>query len=76
MNDNCHFVCHLHMKAGVQIFIQDTEGSIPPFHSDEVICFLQKYPVSLLTYLEYLVGELKSKVGAKPLACMFNAIIL
>ncbi|XP_031436626.1 transforming growth factor-beta receptor-associated protein 1 [Clupea harengus] len=48
-------------EAGVQIFIQDTEGSIPPFHSDEVICFLQKYPVSLLTYLEYLVGELKSK---------------
>lgn len=50
--------------------MQDTEGPIPPCQSDEVIPFLQNYPVSLLMYLEYLVGELKSKVGTKGLACM------
>ncbi|XP_062378941.1 transforming growth factor-beta receptor-associated protein 1 [Sardina pilchardus] len=48
-------------EAGVQIFMQDTERPISPGHADEVIPFLQKYPVSLLLYLEYLVGELKSK---------------
>ncbi|XP_041912766.1 transforming growth factor-beta receptor-associated protein 1 isoform X1 [Alosa sapidissima] len=48
-------------EAGVQIFMQDTERPIPSCHADEVIPFLQKYPVSSLMYLEYLVGVLKSK---------------
>ncbi|KAL2098515.1 hypothetical protein ACEWY4_004995 [Coilia grayii] len=48
-------------EAGVQIFMRDPEGPIPPFPPEELIPFLHKYPMSLLTYLEYLVGELKSK---------------
>ncbi|XP_063039997.1 transforming growth factor-beta receptor-associated protein 1 [Engraulis encrasicolus] len=51
-------------EVGVQIFIPGPEEPVPPVPSEEIIAFLQKYPLALLTYLEYLVGELQSKEEA------------
>ncbi|CAJ1073344.1 transforming growth factor-beta receptor-associated protein 1 [Xyrichtys novacula] len=46
-------------KRGVQIFIRRPPDA--PLETQRVLVFLEKYPLALLLYLEFLVHELKSE---------------
>ncbi|KAM6972896.1 transforming growth factor-beta receptor-associated protein 1 [Aplochiton taeniatus] len=48
-------------EVGVQIFTKRDPGDKQLFRADEVITFLKKYPVALMSYLEFLVHDLNSK---------------
>ena len=48
-------------KVGVQIFIKR-----PPddqLETQDVLIFLEKYPLALVLYLEFLIHDLSSEVG-------------
>lgn len=48
-------------KTGMQIF-----NKRPPddrFDTQDVLALLEKYPVALLLYLEFLIHDLNSEVG-------------
>uniref|UniRef100_A0A3Q3H2I4 Si:ch211-266g18.9 n=1 Tax=Labrus bergylta TaxID=56723 RepID=A0A3Q3H2I4_9LABR len=48
-------------EIGVQIFIGRPPDA--PLETQDVLAFLEKYPLAMLLYLEFLIHEMKSEVG-------------
>ncbi|XP_029900747.1 transforming growth factor-beta receptor-associated protein 1 [Myripristis murdjan] len=48
-------------EIGVQIFTKRSPDDQDTFRTDDVLSFLEKYPLGLLLYLEFLIHDLKSE---------------
>lgn len=51
----------LYLKTGVQIF--SSRHPEDQMQTQEVLALLEKYPLALLLYLEFLIYDIKSEVG-------------
>lgn len=66
----------LFLKIGVQIFTKCSPDDQDTFRTDDVLSFLEKYPLGLLLYLEFLIHDLKSEVGAAAISwSLINAVL-